>query len=106
MSPAARALAGAVRVYRLVRIGALPCCRYVPSCSSYALEALERHGAGRGSWLVFLRLARCHPWGGFGYDPVPEPSLLPVLSTHAGPVKTMSVSGQDTITPQSVVHAP
>jgi putative membrane protein insertion efficiency factor len=47
-------------------------CRFDPSCSTYALEALERHGAARGSWLTIRRLGRCHPWGGMGYDPVPD----------------------------------
>ncbi len=48
-----------------------PCCRYQPSCSGYAMEALDRHGAMRGSWLALRRLSRCHPMGGSGYDPVP-----------------------------------
>ena len=48
-----------------------PCCRYQPSCSGYATEALDRHGAMRGSWLALRRLSRCHPMGGSGYDPVP-----------------------------------
>jgi putative membrane protein insertion efficiency factor len=47
-------------------------CRYWPTCSNYALEALETHGLWRGSWLVTRRLARCHPWGGHGVDAVPE----------------------------------
>ena len=46
-------------------------CRYHPSCSSYALEAVTRHGAGHGSWLAVRRLGRCHPWAAGGYDPVP-----------------------------------
>ncbi|HUF49585.1 MAG TPA: membrane protein insertion efficiency factor YidD [Longimicrobiales bacterium] len=46
-------------------------CRYTPTCSAYAVEALRRHGAARGSWLTLRRLLRCHPWGGHGHDPVP-----------------------------------
>jgi putative membrane protein insertion efficiency factor len=48
-----------------------PSCRYTPTCSAYAAEALRLHGAGRGSWLALRRLLRCAPWGGSGYDPVP-----------------------------------
>lgn len=50
-----------------------PRCRYWPSCSEYALEALRLHGSGRGSWLSLRRLLRCNPWAGGGVDPVPEP---------------------------------
>jgi len=46
-------------------------CRFQPTCSEYAEEALRVHGAFRGSWLALCRIGRCHPWGGSGYDPVP-----------------------------------
>lgn len=48
-----------------------PACRYTPTCSQYALEALRKHGVFKGSWLTIKRIARCNPWGGSGYDPVP-----------------------------------
>jgi uncharacterized protein len=48
-----------------------PSCRYSPSCSHYAIEALGKHGAIKGGWLTVKRLLRCHPWGGHGHDPVP-----------------------------------
>jgi uncharacterized protein len=48
-----------------------PACRYTPTCSQYAADAIRKYGAGRGSWLATRRLLRCHPWGGSGYDPVP-----------------------------------
>ncbi|HSM05427.1 MAG TPA: membrane protein insertion efficiency factor YidD [Longimicrobiales bacterium] len=48
-----------------------PSCRFTPTCSAYALEALESHGALKGSWLSVRRILRCHPWGGSGHDPVP-----------------------------------
>ncbi|NIV18596.1 MAG: membrane protein insertion efficiency factor YidD [Woeseiaceae bacterium] len=47
-------------------------CRYSPTCSAYAIEALRTHGAFKGTWLAAKRIASCHPWGGSGYDPVPE----------------------------------
>ncbi len=46
-------------------------CRFQPTCSEYAIEALKTHGVLRGSWLAARRISRCHPWGGSGYDPVP-----------------------------------
>ncbi len=62
-----------IRAYQAVFSPILPgMCRYEPSCSRYAYEAVQRHGAFRGSWLAVRRLVRCTPWGGKGYDPVPE----------------------------------
>lgn len=61
-----------VQLYRLLLSPILPpSCRYHPTCSQYAIEALQVHGALRGSWLTLKRLLRCQPWGGHGYDPVP-----------------------------------
>lgn len=61
-----------VRLYQLLISPLLPpSCRYTPTCSRYAIEALEVHGAVLGSWLTLKRLLRCQPWGGHGYDPVP-----------------------------------
>ena len=72
MSPPARALIRGIRVYQAVGRGRPSPCRYWPSCSSYAIEAIERHGARKGSWLAVARISRCHPWGGHGVDPVPD----------------------------------
>jgi putative membrane protein insertion efficiency factor len=73
MSPVARALRAFVRLYQRLLAGRPSPCRFQPTCSAYAVEALEAHGAARGSWLAVRRIARCHPWGGHGWDPVPLP---------------------------------
>lgn len=75
MTPIGLLLRGAIRVYQLMLSPlTAPSCRYAPTCSEYAYEAVRRHGAARGAWLGVRRLLRCHPWGGAGYDPVPEPA--------------------------------
>ena len=74
MTPLARLLAAPVRAYRLIGSPWLGrSCRFDPTCSAYALEALARHGALRGGWLAARRVARCNPWGGNGVDDVPAP---------------------------------
>lgn len=73
MSPFAWFLRVLVRGYQLLVAPILPpACRFEPSCSRYAMEALAAHGALKGGWLTLRRLGRCHPWGGSGYDPVPR----------------------------------
>ena len=71
-SVAARGILVAIHFYQWARAGRPSPCRYWPSCSNYAAEAVERHGALHGSWLAARRLGRCHPWGGSGVDPVPD----------------------------------
>jgi putative membrane protein insertion efficiency factor len=67
-----RAAVLAIRLYQKSVSPYLPsACRYLPTCSHYVQDAIERYGAIRGTWLGLKRLARCHPWGGRGYDPVP-----------------------------------
>lgn len=67
-----RLIVWTIRAYQVGISPLLPsACRFTPSCSQYALEAVSRHGALRGGWLAAKRLLRCHPFGGVGYDPVP-----------------------------------
>ncbi len=63
-----------ISAYQAWRLPRPPSCRYVPTCSTYALEAIELHGAFKGMLLAMRRILRCAPWGGWGSDPVPEPN--------------------------------
>jgi uncharacterized protein len=71
---AARIVALPIRGWRVISTRLPSRCRFHPSCSAYALEALSVHGAGRGTWLAARRIGRCHPWHPGGLDPVPQPS--------------------------------
>ena len=72
MKPVRFLMMGLIRGYRYLLSPVLPSsCRFRPTCSEYALEALSRHGVLRGGWMALKRILRCHPWGGSGYDPVP-----------------------------------
>ena len=74
-----------VRAYQIVLSPLLPAaCRYQPTCSHYAIEALEKHGALRGSWLAIKRIGRCHPFREGGFDPVPDPPSQPQLPRRDG----------------------
>ncbi len=76
-------LRGVIRAYQLVVSPLLgPRCRYWPSCSAYAAEAIEVHGALYGTGLALRRLLRCHPWGGSGVDPVPPRAKAPAAVAH------------------------
>jgi putative membrane protein insertion efficiency factor len=72
MNRLSRLLTNVIRAYQALRAGRPSPCRFSPSCSEYAVDALATHGTRRGVWLSGRRLARCHPWGGEGWDPVPE----------------------------------
>jgi len=67
-----RILIGVIRVYQIaISPWTLATCRFTPTCSAYAMEAIGTHGAAHGGWLAMKRVGRCHPWGGLGIDPVP-----------------------------------
>ena len=101
--PVARVLLALVQGYRLAVSPLLgPRCRFAPSCSAYAAEALVAHGAGRGTWLSVRRVARCHPFHPGGYDPVPaaRSHVRPAAVPEAGPA-AVSEAGVATRTASS-----
>jgi len=89
----ARLLSGPIRAYRVVSTRLPTNCRYHPSCSQYALDALRIHGAGKGSWLAVKRIGRCHPWGGGGLDFVPGSPAQATTPAPAVPAAPNTRSG-------------
>ena len=76
ITPAARLCIGLIRVYQMTLSPLIGMhCRFYPTCSRYAVEAIQVHGAIKGTWMAARRLGRCHPLGGAGYDPVPDKDL-------------------------------
>ncbi|MSP51912.1 MAG: membrane protein insertion efficiency factor YidD [Alphaproteobacteria bacterium] len=85
-APVSHGLRGLIRAYQLFLSPLIgPRCRFTPSCSTYAAEAIELHGSARGLYLALYRVARCHPWGGLGYDPVPQPTGARKHSHYGAP---------------------
>lgn len=82
MSPFASFLRWSLRGYQRLFAGRPSPCRYQPTCSSYAIEAIELHGGLRGGWLAFRRILRCNPFGGQGWDPVPHPDDATASPDH------------------------
>jgi putative membrane protein insertion efficiency factor len=110
VNPAQHLLILGVKVYRWAispaktfLFGAFSQCRFTPTCSAYALEAIASHGALAGSWLALKRVARCHPWGGCGEDPVPKPKARNPKSER-GPKS--EVRSPDTCCESTVVEQP
>ncbi len=82
-------LQGLIRAYQLLIIPVLPAggCRFHPNCSTYAMDAIGRHGPIKGAWLAMKRIGRCHPWGEAGLDPVPAPAPAPAPHMKANTEK-------------------
>lgn len=116
MNPAQAILVVLIQLYRwtlsplkMAILGPQARCRFTPSCSAYALEAIRQHGAVRGAWLALRRVGRCHPWGGCGEDPVPRPQAADESSREreggdAGHGQPTVRSGAAALPAATVIH--
>lgn len=116
MNPAQAILVVLIQLYRwtlsplkMAILGPPARCRFTPTCSAYALEAIRRHGAVRGAWLALRRIGRCHPWGGCGEDPVPRPRAADERSSegacgNAGHGHPNAPSGAAALPVAPVIH--
>ena len=93
MNPAQHLLTALLKLYQLAISPVLTAvfspagaCRFTPTCSAYALDAVRSHGALAGAWLTVRRLSRCHPWGGCGHDPVPARTVHSCCAAHSAAV--------------------
>ncbi|MDH3229776.1 MAG: membrane protein insertion efficiency factor YidD [Alphaproteobacteria bacterium] len=87
---------GAIRFYQLFISPLTPgYCRYWPSCSAYGMTAIARHGALKGGWLTLRRILRCHPWGAWGFDPVPGKARHVNCGHSAPPAARAAAPGQE-----------
>ena len=101
MNAGQRILVFAIQAYRLALspaktffFGPSARCRYTPSCSAYALDAIKTHGTARGAWLALRRICRCHPWGGCGRDPVPPVAKREFASPNSSGTRTLRVAAR------------
>lgn len=89
-----RAVIYVIELYRhMISPLRLPSCRFMPTCSQYAVDALHRYGLIRGSWLAAVRLAKCGPWHHGGWDPVPEPAERAAPGRHGSSAQGQRESG-------------
>ena len=111
VNPAQLILTSLLQIYRWtispaksLVFGPLGRCRFSPSCSAYALKAVQVHGATRGTWLATKRLCRCHPWGGCGYDPVPPTGRSEDARQPAPSWRRWSAAEQAAFIPHLISH--